>query len=95
MDGGALLRASAPPETRRGQLRHLSTLGALDNVSIQVLPLGAVAHDLFVPHTSFSLYSFADPADPRTVVLETLTSDIHLTDDEDVVLYARIGRWLQ
>ncbi|MFV2086754.1 Scr1 family TA system antitoxin-like transcriptional regulator [Micromonospora sp. LOL_021] len=60
-----------------------------------MLPLAAVLHDSFVPHTSFSLYSFPDPADPRTVVLETLTSDIHLTDDEDVMLYARIGRWLQ
>lgn len=95
IDESALLRASVPPETRRGQLRHLTALSELDNVTIQVLPLEAVVHDSFMPHTSFSLYSFPDPADPRTVVLETLTSDIHLTDDEDVMLYARIGRWLQ
>ena len=95
LDEAALRWASAPPEVLRGQLRHLLTVSELATVSIRVLPFDAALHHSFVPHTGFSIYSFPDPADPRTVVLETLTSDIHLTDDEDVVLYARIAGWLQ
>nr|MDT0659548.1 helix-turn-helix transcriptional regulator [Micromonospora sp. DSM 115978] len=95
LDEAVLRRAVAPPDVRQGQLRHLLALARLPSVSLQVLPFDARLHDWFTPHTTFSIYTFPDPADPRTVVLETLTSDIHLTDDEDVVLYARIGRWLQ
>jgi transcriptional regulator with XRE-family HTH domain len=95
LDEAALRRVVAPPEVWQGQVRHLLALAELPSVTLQVLPFAAQVHDSYLPHTGFSVYTFPDPADPRTVVLETVTSDIHLTDDEDVVLYARIGRWLQ
>ena len=95
LDEAVLRRTVGAPDVMKEQLRHLVEIAELPNVRIQVLPFEAKLHDWFVPHTSFSVYNFPDPADPRTVVLETVTSDIHLTDDEDVVLYARIGRWLQ
>jgi transcriptional regulator with XRE-family HTH domain len=95
LDEAVFRRVTSSPEVLRGQVRHLMALGELENVTIRVLPFGARLHHSYVPHTGFSIYSFPDPADPRTIVLETLTSDIHLTDDEDAALYARVAGWLQ
>ncbi|WP_434740938.1 helix-turn-helix domain-containing protein [Micromonospora sp. SH-82] len=81
-----------PPEVRTEQLRHLVDLGALSNVSIRVLPHGAALPA--DPLTPFSSYSFPDPADPRTVMLETLTSDVRLVAEPNLDRYAQLVDWL-
>lgn len=90
----AFRRAAVPPKVLKEQVQHLISVSDLPNVTIRVLPLSANVHDFFVPHTGFSLYSFHDPADPATVAVETLTSDVHLRDDEDVAPYRMIYSWL-
>lgn len=90
----AFTPAAAPPEVLAGQVRHLRALAALPTVTVRILPAEARVRDCYVPHGSFWIYRFADPADPATVVLETLTADLHLRDDEDVALYTTVFGWL-
>jgi len=94
IDEAALRRFVAPPEVMAAQLARLVELSALSAVTLRVLPMHARIGEYYVPHTSFSLYRFADPEDPDVVVLETLTSDLHLTDEEDVSRYRLLCDWL-
>ncbi|MFC4020175.1 helix-turn-helix domain-containing protein [Micromonospora sp. GCM10011542] len=72
----------------REQLRHLVTLSGLANVTLRLLPRGAAG----APHplTPYSCYAFPDPADPRTVMLEALTTDVRLATTVDVDRYQRL-----
>ncbi|MBX7266031.1 helix-turn-helix domain-containing protein [Micromonospora sp. Llam7] len=80
--------AGDPVEVWRDQLRYLLELAALPHVTIRLLPLGAGPGP--APLTPFSCYSFPDPADPRTVMLEALTTDVRLTTVVDVDRYEQI-----
>ncbi|MFI7605230.1 helix-turn-helix domain-containing protein [Micromonospora sp. NPDC049366] len=80
-------RGQTPPEVWREQLRHLVTMTGLANVTVRLLPGGAAGLD---PLTPYSSYAFPDPADPRTVMIETLTSDVRLATVADVERYERI-----
>ena len=81
--------AGDPVEVWREQLRHLLDLATLPHVTIRLLPAGAELGP--VPLTPFSCYSFPDPADPRTVMLEALTTDVRLTTPTDVDRYERMS----
>ncbi|MGH3822640.1 MAG: helix-turn-helix domain-containing protein [Pseudonocardiaceae bacterium] len=94
IDEAALRRRAAPAEVVAAQLARLVELSALPSVTLRVLPLTAQIAEFYVPHTSFSLYRFTDPEDPDIVVLETLTSDLHLGDEEDVSRYKLLFDWL-
>lgn len=91
----ALKRKVAPADVMRAQVHQLAKLSELPNVTIRVLPTTAKVADFYVPHSAFSLYRFGDPLDPETVVLETLTSDVHLRDEEDVALYKQVFGWVR
>ncbi|MEV5819412.1 helix-turn-helix domain-containing protein [Micromonospora haikouensis] len=70
----------------REQLRHLVTLAGRPNVTIRVVPPGVTAGGAH-PLTPFTRYSFPDPADPRTVMLEALTTDVRLVSPADLGWY--------
>ncbi|MBB5825356.1 transcriptional regulator with XRE-family HTH domain [Micromonospora carbonacea subsp. aurantiaca] len=70
----------------REQLRHLVHLAGRPNVTIRVVPPGATAGGAH-PLTPFTRYSFPDPADPRTVMLEALTTDVRLVSPADLGWY--------
>ncbi|MEU5939813.1 helix-turn-helix transcriptional regulator [Micromonospora sp. NPDC047548] len=86
--------AGVPVEVWREQLGHLLALADLPNVTIRVVPGTAAPPGAVHPLTAYSCYSFPDPADPRTVMLETLTSDVRLVTDADVARYERMTGWL-
>ena len=94
IDEAALRRRATPVEVMVAQFARLVELSAQPTVTLRVLPLDARIGDYYMPHSSFSLYRFADPEDPDIVVLETLTSDLHLGDDEDVSRYKLLLDWL-
>ncbi|MEU6021381.1 helix-turn-helix transcriptional regulator [Micromonospora sp. NBC_01739] len=81
-------RAGDPVEVWREQVRHLLDLTELPHVTIRLLPNGSEVGPL--PLTPYSCYSFPDPADPRTVMLEALTTDVRLTTATDVDRYERM-----
>ncbi|MFC8849984.1 MULTISPECIES: helix-turn-helix domain-containing protein [unclassified Micromonospora] len=70
----------------REQLRHLVNLAGKPNVTVRVVPPGATAGGAH-PLTPFTRYSFPDPADPRTVMLEALTTDVRLVSAADLAWY--------
>ena len=94
VDETALRRAATTPEVMAAQLARLVELSALPAVTLRVLPLEARIGDYYVPHNSFSLFRYADPEDPDIAVVETVTSDLHLGDEEDVSRYRLVFDWL-
>ena len=81
-----------PVAVWREQLRHLVALTGLANVTLRLLPRNAAGG----PHplTPYSCYAFPDPADPRTVMLEALTTDVRLAAAVDIDRYERMTQAL-
>jgi transcriptional regulator with XRE-family HTH domain len=94
IDEAALTSRGAPAEVLAEQLAHLCRIGALPHVTIRVLPREAVIGDWYVPQAAFSLYRFADPADPEAVAVETLGNDSITSDKSDVRRYRLLFEWL-
>ncbi|BCJ61280.1 helix-turn-helix domain-containing protein [Micromonospora endophytica] len=88
ISGAACEPGGDPTDVWREQLRHLLDLAELPHVTIRLLP--SVAGPQPMPLTPFSCYSFPDPADPRTVMLEALTTDVRLSTAADVERYQRM-----
>ncbi|MGC4811768.1 helix-turn-helix domain-containing protein [Micromonospora sp. DT228] len=78
-----------PDEVWREQLRHLVAVTGLSHVTVRLLPRGVAGGGLH-PLTPYSCYAFPDPADPRTVMLEALTTDVRLATVLDVDRYQRM-----
>ncbi|MGI5519624.1 helix-turn-helix domain-containing protein [Micromonospora sp. CA-259024] len=78
-----------PVAVWREQLRHLVAVTGLSHVTVRLLPHGAAGGGLR-PLTPYSCYAFPDPADPRTVMLEALTTDVRLATVLDVDRYERM-----
>ncbi|MFE9918845.1 helix-turn-helix domain-containing protein [Micromonospora sp. NPDC005553] len=78
-----------PVAVWREQLRHLVAVTGLSHVTVRLLPRGAAGGGLH-PLTPYSCYAFPDPADPRTVMLEALTTDVRLATVLDVDRYERM-----
>ncbi len=86
--------AGLPADVWHEQLEHLLALAELPHVTVRVVPGTAAPRGGAYPLTAFSCYSFPDPADPRTVMLEALTTDVRLASDADVGRYDRMTGWL-
>ncbi|WP_422735947.1 helix-turn-helix domain-containing protein [Micromonospora sp. WMMD729] len=78
-----------PLDVWREQLRHLVAVTGLAHVTVRLLPRGLAGGGLH-PLTPYSWYAFPDPADPRTVMLEALTTDVRLATVLDVDRYERM-----
>ncbi|MCW2933997.1 MAG: putative DNA-binding protein [Actinomycetia bacterium] len=74
------------------QLRHLAEVvtGGQPNLTLQVLPVQAQFRDFAVPRCAFSIYTYRDPGDPRVVAIDTVTSDVIVTDEAQVMPYERM-----
>ena len=40
-----------------------------------------------MPRTPFSIYTYRDPGDPTVVAIDTVTTDVIMTDDAEVSRY--------
>ena len=88
VDELAIRRFAAPAAVVGGQLRHLADLGRTqERVTIRVLPIAASIAGHVVPRSAFSIYRYPDSADPIVVSVDTITSDLVLTDAVDVGHY--------
>lgn len=88
LDEVAVRRRAVPPETAKAQLYHLAARANGDaKTSLQVLPIDAKIEGYSVPRSTFSIYTFSDPKDPNVVMVDTVTEDLMLTDDEQVKRY--------
>jgi hypothetical protein len=91
----ALTANGGDPQVMRDQLAHLCRLAELPNVTLRVLLRDATVADFYLPHTAFSLYRFADPADPETVAVEALAHDLVLTEKPELTRYKIVFGWLR
>ena len=95
LDELAVRRLAAPPDVVKAQLYHLATtVNGNPQLTLRVLPIEARIDGYTVPRSAFSLYSYPDPGDPAVVAVDTVTSDLILTEPGDVApyeqLYARL-----
>jgi transcriptional regulator with XRE-family HTH domain len=92
LDEFAVLRLAAPADVVKRQLRHLAEVvdGSQPNVTLRVLPAPAKIRDFAVPRSAFSIFSYPDLGDPRVVVIDTVTSDVVLTDEAQILPYERL-----
>ncbi|NED56791.1 helix-turn-helix domain-containing protein [Micromonospora aurantiaca] len=79
-----------PSGVWRDQMRHLLALAERPRVTVRVLRSAASSGDGPHPLAPFSYYSYPDPEDPRTVLVETLTTDLRLVAEADVTHYERV-----
>jgi transcriptional regulator with XRE-family HTH domain len=85
---------SLPVEVWRDQIRHLAVLAEWPHVTVRLLPRDASPYGDPHPLAPFSYYAYPDPADPRTVLVETLTTDLRLVAETDVARYEQLVDWL-
>ncbi|WP_431880137.1 DUF5753 domain-containing protein [Micromonospora marina] len=78
------------PDVWRDQMRHLAALAERPRVTVRVLPSAASGGDGPHPLAPFSYYAYPDPEDPRTVLVETLTTDLRLVAEAEVTHYERV-----
>jgi hypothetical protein len=92
VDETAIYRLAAPPAAVQQQLRHLVDVinGGQRGVTLRVLPTRARIADFAVPRGTFSIYSYPDPGDPQVVAIDTVTSDVILTDAAQVSPYEKL-----
>jgi transcriptional regulator with XRE-family HTH domain len=91
VDEVAVCRLTAPPEVVKRQLYHLATTVNGDpGTSLRVLPVRAVVEDFTVPRCTFSIYTYPDPGDPDVVAIDTVTSDLILTEPDQVTAYEKL-----
>lgn len=91
IDELAIRRLAAPPAVVAAQLDHLIATGhENDHVTIRVLPITAPIPALAVPRSAFYTYRYPDPDDPVVVAVDTITSDLVLTDRSEVAHYLRL-----
>ena len=91
IDEVAISRLAAPPEVVKKQLYYLATaVNGEPKVTAQVLPVHARIDSYAVPRCTFSMYTYPDPGDPAVVAVDTVTSDLILTDPADVRSYEQL-----
>ena len=91
IDELAVRRPAAPVEIMAAQLRHLVALShSKPKHAIRVLPLGVAIPGHAVPKSAFSIYRYPDPDDPVVVAVDTVTSDLVLTEHSHAHHYLQL-----
>jgi transcriptional regulator with XRE-family HTH domain len=96
LDELAVRRPTAPPPIMRAQLEHLvESVNGGSQITVRVLPATASIESYTVPRGGYSLYTYADPGDPVVVAVDTITSDLILTDADQVAPHDELYRRLR
>jgi transcriptional regulator with XRE-family HTH domain len=96
IDEVAVSRLAAPPEVVKKQLYYLATtVNGEPKVNVRVLPVHARIEDYVVPRCTFSMYTYPDPGDPVVVAVDTVTSDLILTESAEVHPYEQLYQRLR
>ena len=92
LDELAVRRLTAPPDIFKQQLYRLTTLcnNGEPDVTLRVLPVDARIAGFSVPRSAFSMYTYPDPGDPAVVAVDTVTSDLIVTEPAEVAPYDQL-----
>lgn len=83
---GALYVRTCPREVHASQLDRLVSLIGLDTVELGIVPLGAQLRR--TPSHGYWIY------DQRLVIVETISTEMWLDDEDSIRLYERAWEWL-
>lgn len=81
----ALAQRIGGPETMAAQLQRLLDVGAMPNVTLQVLPHSQGAHPGL--NGSFTVLGFSENGEPDVVLVENLTSSLYFEDKRELDRY--------
>lgn len=88
LDECVIHRLAVPPKVMAAQLRHMITTVTKRNlISVRVLLHSARIPGGLPPQSSFYLYAFAEPGDPPIAVVDTVTTDLILTQRGELARY--------
>lgn len=88
LDETMIHRLAIPATVKAAQLRHLiEVVSAEPRIVMRVLPSDVLITGGFLPKASFSLYAFSESTDPATAVVDTVTTDLVLTQHHEVARY--------
>ncbi|MFG2089800.1 helix-turn-helix domain-containing protein [Spirillospora sp. NPDC048824] len=89
LDECVIHRLVVPPQAMIAQLHHMiKVVSEEERITVRVLLHDAGIPGGFLPMSSFCLYTFAEAGDPPMAVLETVTTDVVLTQRREVERYA-------
>lgn len=96
IDEVAIRRLTAPATVLKKQLHHMASLVSdNDRISLHVLPVDVQIKDFTVPRSAFTIFTYPDPGDPQVVAVDTVTSDLILTDTAQVSPYETLYEHLR
>ncbi|MBG0818677.1 helix-turn-helix transcriptional regulator [Planomonospora sp. ID82291] len=90
VDEVVIRRRLAPPAVVRAQLLHLAEKASEEKITVRVLPIEAAIEGYTLVPCTFSIYRYPDPGDPIVVGVEAVTSDVVLTDPDEVTPYLQM-----
>lgn len=91
LDECAFHRLDIPAEVMGAQLRHMvELLKSHERITLRLLPPTARVPGCLLPKGPFTLFTFSDPEDPDVVVIDTFTSEVVLTEADEVAKYTRL-----
>jgi transcriptional regulator with XRE-family HTH domain len=92
VDELAVRRPTAPPDIVKKQLFHLASVcnNSDPKITLRVLPIDAHVESYTVPRSTFLIFTYPDPGDPAVVAIDTVTSDMILTDPTDAASYEKL-----
>ncbi|WP_433228932.1 helix-turn-helix domain-containing protein [Actinomadura formosensis] len=91
LDETMIRRLAIPATVKAAQLRHLiEVVTAEPRIVMRVLPSDVLITGGFLPKASFSLYAFPETTDPATAVVDTVTTDLVLTQRREVARYTEM-----
>lgn len=95
IDELAVRRFAAEEDVVRRQLVHLaSVLEENPGITVQILPIAAKIPGRIIPQSTFSIYRYPDPEDPVVVAVDTITSDLLVTEPQTVAHYSHLHHCL-
>ncbi|MFI0354085.1 helix-turn-helix transcriptional regulator [Actinomadura sp. 9N407] len=84
-------RLAVPTAAMAAQLRHLvSVVTNEDRIVVRLLRHNSKIPGGFLPRASFYLFTFPDQADPPMAVLDTVTTDLVMTERREVEEYTEL-----
>ncbi|MEV3923869.1 helix-turn-helix domain-containing protein [Actinomadura coerulea] len=91
LDECVVRRLAVPPLAMINQLRHMvDVVSAVERISVRVLLHDSRIPGGFLAKSSFYLYTFSEPGDSPLAVVDTVTTDLVVTQRNEVAQYNRM-----
>jgi transcriptional regulator with XRE-family HTH domain len=91
LDECVIQRLAVPPLAMVNQLRHMvDVVSMVDRISVRVLLHNTRIPGGFLAKSSFYLYTFSEPGDSPLAVVDTVTTDLIVTQRNEVAQYTRM-----